>query len=146
MPFGPRPQNHVTQLRYKRQHRETLTEDEAATLSAAEAKYRERKTTIHVSPERKKTWKKLAEKQRSLSAWIVMMVEKGINGFEDAVQDLRAENQRLRDENTALRGTCGQLSVENSDMKTRVEGLEGTLKEALQQALRSAANKKGDQA
>lgn len=142
MPFTPRPRSELTEIRYKKERGEELTEDEIAKLAAAGKKYAPCKVTIHVRAERKTIWKELAKGQKSLSTWIVLMVEKAVHGFDDALRDLREENQRLRDENASLRGTCGHLSVENGNLQTRIEAMETSLTEAMAQALRLAEDRK----
>ena len=78
MPFTPKPRSELTEIRYKKQRGEQLTEDETVKLAAAGQKYAPCKVTIHVRAERKKIWKELAKGQKSLSTWIVLMVEKAV--------------------------------------------------------------------
>ncbi|MEK6985518.1 MAG: hypothetical protein AABX89_03935 [Candidatus Thermoplasmatota archaeon] len=121
----------MTQIRRKKARGEPLTDEERAKLTAFHRKYYRQKKTVHIKGKREQEWQQLAESQGvSLSAWIQEQVAKALHGNEDALRELRQENQRLRDEITALRGTCGQLSLENSKLHTRIEGLEAGLVDA----------------
>ncbi|MEK6974954.1 MAG: hypothetical protein AABY18_01265 [Candidatus Thermoplasmatota archaeon] len=123
-------------IRAKKARGEQLTDEERAKLRAYAARYYKRKKTVHIRGDRETEWMALAAAQGlSLSAWIQEQVMKGLVGNEEALVDIKAENQRLRDEIGSLRGTCGHLSVENSKLQSRLEGLEQNLSEALQQLL-----------
>src|SRR5688572_2351035 len=135
----PRPQNEVTRIRYKQRRGEALTEQEADLLAEYFAQYGRRKKSVHLKEKREEEWTALAKAQGvPLSQWIQLMVEKGLRGNDDALRDLREENQRLRDENASLRSTCGHLSVENGNLQSRLEAMETSLTEAMAQALRLA--------
>lgn len=132
-----RAPNEMTLIRAKKARGERLTEAEQAALRAYQGRYKHQKKTVHLRGQREKEWGALAEAQGvSLSAWIQEQVVKGLVGNEEALAELRQENQRLRDEISSLRGTCGSLSVENSKLQVRLEGLEASLSEAMKQVLK----------
>lgn len=134
-----RPVGRISQLRYKRARGEVLTEAEQAELAAYYARYTRRKKGVHLKGSREEQWTRLAERQGvPLSAWIQERVEETLQGPGAALQELRDENQRLRDEVAGLRGASGQLAVDNSRLQSRIEAMEGSLMEAMDQALRLA--------
>lgn len=108
-----RTSNELTEIRKKRARGDPLTEEDRAKEREYFRRYTRQKKSVHLKQNRIEEWTALAERQGiSLSAWIQEQVEKGIRGNDEATKDLRDENQRLRDEMTALRGTCGQLRRE----------------------------------
>ena len=138
-----RPRNEITEIRYKQKRGEPLTEQEKDLLAEYFAQYGRRKKSVHLKQQREEVWTTLAAQQGvPLSQWIQLMVEKGLRGNDDALRDLREENQRLRDENASLRSTCGHISVENGNLQSRLEAMETSLTEAMAQALRLAEGKK----
>lgn len=131
-----RPPSPITELRGKAAAGLPLTAEERRQVRAYNAKYNSRRKSLHIKGGREKEWAELAARQGvSLSTWLQEQVIKGLHGNDEALRDLREENQRLRDEIASLRGTCGQLSVENSNLQGRLEGLEQSLREAMQRLL-----------
>lgn len=127
----------VTLLRRKRERGEVLTDEEAAVLRAYYNRYARRKLSVHLQGTREREWRELAAKQGlSVSSWIQERVVQALEGHGAVVWELREENQRLRDEIAALRGTSGHLSVENSRLQARLEAMESSLMQAMDQALR----------
>lgn len=134
-----RPVGRITLLRRKRSRGEELTEAEREELRVYYARYTRRKQGVHLKGLREEQWTALADQQGlSLSSWMQERVEESLLGPSEALRELREENQRLRDEVAALRGTSGHLSVENSRLQARIEAMEGSLMEAMDQALRLA--------
>lgn len=134
-----RPLGRITQLRNRLRRGEALTDSERAELAAYYGRYTRRKKGVHLKGAREEQWTALAERQGlSLSSWIQERVEEALRGPGEALAELRQENQRLRDEVAALRGTSGHLAVENSRLQARIEAMEGSLMEAMDQALRLA--------
>lgn len=129
----------IMQLRNKRSRGEPLTQAEQEELRVYYSRYTRRKQSVHLKGSREERWTTLAERQGlSLSSWIQERVEEALRGPGEALSELRQENQRLRDEVAALRGTSGHLAVENSRLQARIEAMEGSLMEAMDQALRLA--------
>jgi hypothetical protein len=132
-----RPKGEITLLRAKRKSGEALTEEEKAKLRDYYRLDGRRKRGIHLKGGREEQWTLLAEKQGvSFSAWVQERVEEALQGSSEVEKELRREAQRLRDEVSALRGTSGHLAVENSRLQARIEAMEGSLMEAMDQALR----------
>jgi len=131
-----RTQNEITQLRKRKARGETLTTEEQAQLSAYYARYSRRKQGVHLKGKREEQWRALADAQGiGLGPWIQERVDMSLRGNDEAMREVRDENQRLRDEVAGLRGTSGNLAVENSRMQARIEVMEGRLLEAMDQAL-----------
>jgi hypothetical protein len=123
-----RPVGRIMQLRNKRRRGEPLTDGEQAELTAYYGRYNRRKKGVHLKGNREEQWTRLAERQGvPLSAWIQERVEEALQGPGAALQELRDENQLLRDEVAGLRGASGQLAVENSRLQSRIEAMEGSL-------------------
>lgn len=128
----------LRRIRAKKARGEPLTDGERMALRAYQSRYYRQKKTVHLRAEREQDWTaKAAAQGLSLSSWIQEQVMKGLVGNEEALADIKTENQRLRDEIASLRGTCGHLSVENSKLQSRLEGLEQSLSEAMKQVLRT---------
>jgi hypothetical protein len=129
----------IMRLRHKRAQGETLSEEEQGKLRAYYARYNRCKKGVHLAGPREERWTKLAEQQGiPLSSWIQERVEEALQGPSEALREVREENQRLRDEVAGLRGTSGQLAVENSRLQARIEAMEGSLMHAMEQAVRLA--------
>jgi len=129
----------IWQLRTKRSRGESLTDAEQAELRTYYGRFARRKKGVHLKGTREEQWTALAERQGlSLSSWIQERVEEALRGPGEALRELREENQRLRDEVAGLRGASGQLAVDNSRLQSRIEAMEGSLMEAMDQALRLA--------
>lgn len=134
-----RPVSPLTEIRHKQKAGIPLTEDEKAQVATYYSRYSRRKKGIHLKGGREQLWVGLAQQQGlSLSSWIQERVDEALHGNDEALQALREENQRLRDEVGALRGASGHLAVDNSRLQTRLEGLETSLMEAMEQALQLA--------
>jgi hypothetical protein len=137
-PHGPyhRPQNDVTKARRKRARGEDLTPDESEILRAYYAKYGPRKQGVHLKGDKQARFRELASRKgTSISSLLQDLAEQALQGPGEMVRELKDENQRLRDEIAGLRGTSGQLAVENSRFQARNEAMEASLMEALDQAL-----------
>ncbi len=137
--MSARPIGRIMQLRKKRSSGEVLTDVEREELRAYYRRDTRRKKGVHLKGSREEQWTALAERQGlSLSSWIQERVDEALRGPGEALNELRQENQRLRDEVAGLRGTSGHLAVENSRLQARIEAMEGSLMEAMDQALRLA--------
>lgn len=133
----PRHQNEITQLRRRVTRGEALTPEERAKLTAYYGRSTRRKQGVHLKGDREQRWKDLADRQGvSLSTWMQERVELSLQGPGERELRLQQENQELRDENNALRGTNGHFAVENSKLHTRLESMEGRLMAGMDQALR----------
>lgn len=132
----PRHQNEITQLRRRVTRGEVLTDEERAKLTAYYGRRTRQKQGVHLKGDREQRWKDLADRQGvSFSTWVQDRVELSLQGPGERERQLQQENQALRDENAGLRGSNGHFAVENSRLHSRNEALEGSLMEALDQAL-----------
>jgi len=132
-----RPVSAFTALRRKQTAGQALTASENAEVRAYFSRYAKRKASLHLKEATKAQWLELARAQGlGLSAWIKERVDEALHGNKQALQEQRNENERQRAEIGALRGTSGQLSVENSKLQQRIAAMEASLMEAMEQALR----------
>lgn len=133
----PRKQNEITQIRRKITRGEPVTPDERAKVTAYYARQTRKKKGVHLKGDREQRWQELADRQgTSMSSWIQERVESDLAGAGDVERELRQEISKLRDELIATRGTNGHYAVENSKLHARLEALENSLMEAMDQALR----------
>jgi hypothetical protein len=128
----------INEIRIRQRMGEPLTNDEEEELRLYFSKYGRQKVGLHLSGDRKESWRAKAELQGlSLSAWIQEKVVEALAGPSQAEKLLRDENGSLRDEIAGLRGTSGHLAVENSKLQARLEALEANLMEAMERALQA---------
>lgn len=140
-PNGPTIMDHETQtaplsaaslIRKKREAGDQLTDDQASVLTQYYAKYAAQKLGIHVKKGRAEDWREKSRLQGvSLSAWVQERVIEALSGPGPLVDDLRTENQSLRDEVHGLQGASGALAVKNSELETRLASLEESLMDAI---------------
>ena len=131
-----RPESDLTRIRRKQKRGEDLTAGEQEALRVYYARYYRRKVCVHLKGDREKQYRELAA-ARNLSLSAFMQEQVNISLLPNArEQQLVAENQKLRDENAAMRGSMGALAVENSRLQARIESYEGVLLESHEQITR----------
>lgn len=132
----PRTVGEITKLVRRVRAGEELSPEEREKLRAHYARYTRRKKGVHLKGNREREWVELAQRQGlSLSSWIQERVEEALHPSDRVAAQLREENEALRAEITALRGTTGQLSVENAELRRRMASLEASLLKAMDHAM-----------
>jgi regulator of protease activity HflC (stomatin/prohibitin superfamily) len=133
------PPPSIADQRRKRSSGVPLTDDERNRLRAEAQRYARCRKSLHVPKHKVEEYERLAAASKeSFSNWAFIMIERAQRGPGEAVRDLREENQRLRDELSGMRGMNGKLAVDNASLNSRIEALEGSLREAMHHALRLA--------
>lgn len=132
-----RTKSELTLLKEKRRRGEALAPAERELVRADNARYYRRKVGLHLSAAEEEQYHLLAAaKGMKFSPWAKQQLRISLAGPSPREKQLAEENQALRDELRVLRGSNGQLSVDNSRLQQRLEAIEANLMEATAQALR----------